>query len=163
MRPPMKRSISGRIAELENIHDAPAVTFETLADIAVDTGHSGWIQPQWLVVTVEGLRAYTGKRLTVFLHCYSPDGVDRAYHVMANENLLAGRFWRVPAGFEGRFDPGGILAWDVPADIVDQDRVNLLISPLRKPWHMIHHWVRDGGFASILNDVWVVQRGDGSQ
>ncbi len=126
-------------------------------------GHSGWIQPQWLVVTVEGLRAYTGKRLTVFLHCYSPDGVDRAYHVMANENLLAGRFWRVPAGFEGRFDPGGILAWDVPADIVDQDRVNLLISPLRKPWHMIHHWVRDGGFASILNDVWVVQRGDGSQ
>ena len=122
-------------------------------------GHSGWVQPQWLSVTVEGLKPYAGKRLTVFLHCYSPDGVDRAYHIIANSDRLAQGFWKVPSGFEGRFDPKGIVGWDLPAKMLAQDKVNVLISPLRKSWDMIHHWVRDGGFSSILNDLWVVQRG----
>lgn len=123
-------------------------------------GHTGWVQPQWLNVAVKGLSAFIDQRIIVFLHCYSPDGVDRAYNIIVNrsgEQCLAKGFWRVPRGTDGRFDPLGVIGWELPKDIISSGEVNLLISPLRRPWNMIHHWIREGGFSSILNDLWVVQ------
>lgn len=104
MRPPMKRSISGRIAELENIHDAPAVTFETLADIAVDTGYDALELRPWqlafdatgeeassvrAVLDTRGLRA----SMVALSGCFQPDraDLDAAQRAFARDVEMADR------------------------------------------------------------------------
>ncbi len=151
--------------EFDRIDCAPGVSFRELcADYPQgwDWGVAGWVQWRHLKVELRGLKP--GRKHSVHLHAFDPEGRDITQRVhlfnpadRTEEGLdiCAVREWTLPVGLEGRFHPDALRSFVIPEICLSWEAIGLWIWPLEKG--RLYDWVAERGAPGVLSHLWVTR------
>lgn len=122
---------------------------------AWEPGHTAWVCPWDLGLSLYGTDALKGRKARIHLHAYDyTPGLNRNFLVAANNQLVRGfSRWVIPEGPEARFSPQSVFSFDVDDALIAAGRIAITLAPvMRLP---VKDWIKEKAFSLMLSDVWV--------